>query len=112
MKLKYLYENANNLLQRLYDSDSNVTNCSLFERTYNIPAYKNKLSQQAANDHQYSNRRWRFVANPTCCELCKYADGFITYSDEEPRWYGHAPGVPERCNCKCRWDPVDTNEQV
>ena len=56
------------------------------------------------------SKRWLFIANPQCCDLCKDMDGVVVEADEQPQWYGHVPNEPGRYNCKCDWKYIgDTN---
>lgn len=75
MKLKYLFENASNILRRLQEAEG--------------------------------VRKWRFVANPQCCDTCQAMDGKIVESPNMPVWYGHVPNEPGRFNCRCKWVPAD-----
>jgi len=56
--------------------------------------------------------KWRFVANPNCCDKCQEMDGEIVESNAMPVWYGHAPGEPGRFNCRCHWEPVEDTEEL
>lgn len=49
-----------------------------------------------------AHHRWRFVANPQCCEKCREMNGQVAYGPK-PVWYGHAQDREGRYNCRCRW---------
>lgn len=55
------------------------------------------------------SRKWQFVANPQCCELCSDMNGVIVDSDTEPQWYAHMPNQIGRFNCKCLWKLVENS---
>ena len=47
-------------------------------------------------------QKWKFVANPGCCEKCTSMNGY-TVNGPMPKWYPHVPNKNGRFNCRCRW---------
>jgi hypothetical protein len=47
-------------------------------------------------------QKWKFVANPGCCDKCRSMNGY-TVNGPMPKWYPHVPDKNGRYNCLCRW---------